>query len=302
MLRTACRRQQANAALLSQRAAISSTIPPAPAGPGAQLFSLASRVALVTGGGTGIGAALAQGLSESGAKVVVAGRRAEPLNATAARINAQIGDEVCWPLVCDVADLESADSTVAKAAELAGAPPVLLINNAGVNVRQPAAELTVEHWHRSLDLMLAAPFFLARACAPAMAKARYGRIVTTASLQSAQAFPNSIPYAAAKSGVLGLTRALAEAYSPEYGYEGITCNAIAPGFVQTELTASVFANNALAASLAARTISGRNSVPSDLVGTCVFLCAPASAYVNAQTLYVDGGFAALGARPPQSTV
>lgn len=96
--------------------------------------------------------------------------------------------------------------------------------------------------------------------------------------------------------MLGLTRALAEAYSPAHGYEGITSNAIAPGFVQTELTASVFADEPRARQLAARTIAARNSTPADLAGAAVFLCSPASAYVNGQTLYVDGGFTALGHR------
>jgi NAD(P)-dependent dehydrogenase (short-subunit alcohol dehydrogenase family) len=267
------------------------------------LFSLSSRVALVTGGGTGLGAALAQGLAEAGASVVVAGRRVEPLEQTASRINAALGKQACWPLQCDVADLDAAGSIVQRATDLAGGSPVtLLINNAGVNVRQPAADLTAAHWRQSLDLMLAAPFFLARAAAPGMSREGYGRIITTASLQSSLAFPNSIPYAAAKSGGLGLTRALAEAYSPAYGYEGITCNAIAPGFVRTELTEeAVFGDDSLAARLAARTIARRNSVPSDLVGACVFLCSPASAYVNAQTLYVDGGFTALGSCTPPAT-
>ena len=104
-----------------------------------------------------------------------------------------------------------------------------------------------------------------------------------------------MPYAAAKSGVLGLTRALAEAYSPRRGYEGVTANAIAPGFVETELTAPVFADGARASMLAERTIAGRNSTPDDLVGPCVFLASPAAAYVNGQCLAVDGGFTALGA-------
>lgn len=145
------------------------------------LFSLRSRVALVSGGGTGIGAALAQALAEAGARVVIAGRRLEPLQATAARINAAVADSgaeaKCFALACDVADLDAADSIVEQAAALAGGPPVLLLNNAGVNVRQPAAELTAEHWRQSLDLMLAAPAFLARACAPGMAAAGYGRTV-----------------------------------------------------------------------------------------------------------------------------
>ena len=258
------------------------------------MFSLRGRIALITVGGTGIGAAMARGLAEAGARVVVAGRRAGPLQQTSKSINAAFGENTCFPLACDVADLDSASTIVKEATELAGGPPVLLLNNAGVNVRQSAQDLQPSHWRESLDLMLAAPFFLAQACAPGMSAAGYGRIVTTASLQSAQAFPNSIPYAAAKSGVLGLTRALAEAYSPMRGFSGITCNAIAPGFVRTELTASVFANDERAGRLAARTILGRNSVPDDLVGAAVFLCAPASAYMNAQTLYVDGGYTALG--------
>ena len=259
---------------LSSRSSGGPMKPPAPLPPVAlfdasaappPLFSLASRVALVTGGGTGIGAALAEGLAQAGARVVIAGRREGPLEATAAAINSRMGKTVCWALACDVSDLDAADSIVARAEQLAGGPPVLLLNNAGVNVRQPAAQLTAEHWRSSADLMLAAPFFLARACAPGMAREGYGRILTTASLQSAQSFPNSIPYAACKSGVLGLTRALAEAYSPAYGYEGITANAIAPGFVKTELTAPVFGNPTLTDALSQRTIVGRNSVPADLV-------------------------------------
>ena len=264
------------------------------------MFSLSSRVALVTGGGTGIGAGIASGLASAGATVVLVGRRAPPLEATARKINDALADAAapsrCHALPADILDLDAAGDIVAQAAALGGAPVSILLNNAGLNVRKPAHELTAADWRTSLDLMLTAPFFLARACAPAMSEARYGRILTIASLQSVRAFPNSLPYASAKSGVLGLTRALAEAYSPLRGFEGITANAIAPGFVRTELTAPVFSDDALAGRLAARTISGRNSEPDDLVGTAVFLSSPAAAYVNGQCLYVDGGFSALGER------
>ena len=262
---------------------------------GPALFSLAGQCALVTGGGTGIGACVAQGLVDAGARVVIAGRRRlEPLEQMALTINSVAGTECCFPLACDVSAFDAAGEIVAATERLAGAPPCILLNNAGVNVRQPAEALTAEHWRESLDLMLAAPFALARACAPGMADAKYGRIVSTASLQSTLAFADSIPYAAAKSGALGLTRALAEAYSPRHGYEGITCNAIAPGFVETELTAKVFTDGERANALAGRTIAGRNSVPTDLVGTAAFLCSPASAYVNGQLINVDGGFTSLG--------
>ena len=156
------------------------------------LFSLATRTALITGGGSGIGAALANGLAQSGARVVICGRRPERLQETDHQINAALG-EVCFPLACDITDLNAAESIVERATGLAGAAPTILINNAGVNVRQPAADLTAEHWRASLDLMLNAPFFLARACTPGMAAAKYGRIVNIASLQSRLAFPNSIP-------------------------------------------------------------------------------------------------------------
>jgi NAD(P)-dependent dehydrogenase (short-subunit alcohol dehydrogenase family) len=117
-----------------------------------------------------------------------------------------------------------------------------------------------------------------------------------ASLQSFRAFPDSIPYAASKSGVLGLTRALSEAYCTPRGYEGVTCNAIAPGYVKTELTKSVFADQERSQRLADATLLGRNSIPEDLVGTAVFLASPAASYVTGQVLPVDGGFSALGLR------
>jgi NAD(P)-dependent dehydrogenase (short-subunit alcohol dehydrogenase family) len=144
--------------------------------------------------------------------------------------------------------------------------------------------------------MLTAPFMLTRAFASAMRDQHYGRIISIASLQSYQAFGDSLPYASAKSGVLGLTRALAEAYSNSPDYQNITANALAPGYVATDLTKSVFADAPRANRLADRTMVGRNSVPQDLVGPCVFLASPASAYVTGQCLPVDGGFTALGLR------
>uniref|UniRef100_A0A7S4F9P5 Gluconate 5-dehydrogenase n=1 Tax=Chrysotila carterae TaxID=13221 RepID=A0A7S4F9P5_CHRCT len=259
-------------------------------------FSLVGHSALVTGGGTGIGAAIARGLAQAGACVVVAGRRLSPLEKTAAHINQQLSKTACWPLQCDVTDFSRADSIMKTASGLTntGAAITVLVNNAGVNVRQPASELTEAHWRESLDLMLVAPFSLARACAPAWAAQGYGRVINIASLQSSLAFPDSIPYAASKSGVLGLTRALAEAYSPPHGFSGVTCNAIAPGYVSTDLTRSVFADAHRARMLAAKTIAGRNSVPDDLAGPAVFLASSAAAYVNGQLLNVDGGFTALG--------
>jgi len=196
----------------------------------------------------------------------------------------------------DILDFEGLPAVVDKARALTGKPVTILVNNAGVNVRQPAEALTESHWRNSLDLMLTAPFFLARACSAGMKEEKYGRIICMASLQSHCVFPDSIPYAAAKAGALGLARGMAEHFSPAHGFEGVTCNNIGPGFVKTELTAKVFADEERAEKLAGRTMLGRNSAPEDLVGTAVFLASPASAYMTGQTLMVDGGFTALGLR------
>lgn len=252
------------------------------------LFSLEGRSAIVTGGGTGIGKALANGLAQAGASVVLVGRRKPVLDAAVAEIEGS-----AYAIACDITDTCALDGLVHEAARQTGIPPSIVIHNAGINVRQPAQDLTEDHWKTSLDLMLTAPFFLTRALIPHMQDQNYGRILSIASLQSYRAFPDSIPYAAAKSGTLGLTRALAEAYGKT---QNITCNAIAPGYVKTELTKSVFSDPERSQRLADATILGRNSVPEDLVGAAVFLCSPASAYITGQTLAVDGGFTALGLR------
>lgn len=271
------------------------------------MFDLTGRTALITGGGTGIGAAIALGLARAGAKVVLVGRREAPLRETADQINATVlvagsdsakGNEaVAFSLPGDIMEYAKLPELVEKATQLAGGvPPTIVVNNAGVNVRQPADDLTPDHWKVSLELMLTAPFFLARACSDGFKKEKYGRIINIASLQSYQSFPNSIPYAAAKSGILGLARSMAEHFSRAHGYDNVTVNNLGPGYVKTELTASVFQDEERANKLAEATLIGRNSVPEDLVGPTIFLASLASAYVTGQTLMCDGGFTALGMR------
>ena len=264
------------------------------------MFDLTDRTALITGGGTGIGAAMALGLAQHGAKVVLVGRRPQPLQDTAAHINSKLhapaSDPVAFAVPGDVLQYETLDTIVAKAKELTGKAPTIVVNNAGVNVRKPAAELTPEHWKISLDLMLTAPFFLARACSAGFKEEKYGRVISTASLQTYQIFPDSIPYASAKAGLLGMTRGMAEHFSSKYGFENVTCNNIGPGYVKTELTAKVFEDEERAQRLADATILGRNSVPEDLIGTTVYLASRGSSYVTGQTIMVDGGFTSLGMR------
>jgi NAD(P)-dependent dehydrogenase (short-subunit alcohol dehydrogenase family) len=263
-----------------------------------KLFDLTGKVAIVTGGGTGIGAGLAQGMAEAGAKVVLIGRRPDPLSDSAKIINDACGSEQAFALSADILKFDELPSLVAQAQAIAGGstPATILLNNAGINVRQKAEDLTPEHWTVSLDLMLTAPFFLARAMSDGFKSEKYGRVINIASPQSYLAFPDSIPYAAAKSGNLGMARAMAEYFAPFHGFENVTVNNISPGYVKTELTASVFADTERAEKLAQRTLLGRNSVPDDMVGTVVYLSSEASNYVTGQTIPVDGGFTSLGLR------
>lgn len=149
-------------------------------------------------------------------------------------------------------------------------------------------EISLASWDQTLNLNLATPFFFAREFVPGMRERGYGRIINIASLQSSRAFPNGLAYGASKAGICQLTRAMSEAWS-RYG---IMCNAIAPGFFPTELTAPVFSNPAAERRAAEQTTVGRNGRLEDLTGITVFFAAPASHYTTGQTLYIDGGFTA----------
>ena len=260
--------------------------PVSAAAPLQRWFSLAGRQAVVTGGNSGIGETIALALGLAGARVVLVARREAALQESAARLQAQgIGAEV---LPFDLSDTEQLPAAGrALAARWPGTE--ILVNAAGINLREPFAEVTPASWNRQQALHLAAPFFLTQALAPAMAARGYGRVINIASLQSTRAFADSAPYGAAKGGVVQLTRAIAQAWS-NYG---ITCNAIGPGFFATALTQPVFDNTELAARHAARTAIGRNGELADLHGVAVFLASPASGYITGQTLMVDGGYTAL---------
>ncbi|MEH6627131.1 MAG: SDR family oxidoreductase [Motiliproteus sp.] len=250
-----------------------------------QSFSLADRVALVTGGNSGIGRAMALALAGAGARVVVMARRAEPLHESVRLIEAQGGQAAA--LVADLSELANLDQLVEQASAPFGSPDIL-VNAAGLNLRQPVDEITPESWDQTLSINLKTPFFLARALAPAMKSKGWGRVINIASLQSERAFANSLPYGASKGGVAQMTRAMAEAWSAE----GINCNAIAPGFFPTELTAAVFKDKERTQKLADQTAIGRNGRLTDLDGPLLFLASAASDYVTGQVLFVDGGFTA----------
>lgn len=248
-------------------------------------FSLTGKVALVTGGTSGIGRRQALALARAGAAVVLLGRREAQLQEAVAEIEAVEGRAAVLP--ADLSD-RSQIPGISKRAALPFGPIDILINAAGVNFRQPAEEITLESWDMTLNLNLAVPFFLARELIPAMEVKGWGRVINIASLQSSRAFPNGLAYGASKGGISQLTRAMTEAWSRH----GITCNAIAPGFFPTELTAPVYENPELLDKLAAQTTIGRNGVLSDLDGLTVFLASPASDYITGQVIPLDGGFTA----------
>lgn len=246
------------------------------------LFDLTGRIACVTGASAGLGQRAAVALAAAGALVVGVARRGSALEAWAARTGRQAA-----VVAADLSDRDKIKETAEKIASHFGAPDIV-VHAAGINTREAADDVTAAGWDVTMNLNLAAPFFLSQAFVPAMKDKGWGRIVNFASLQTTRAFPGGVSYGASKAGIAQLTRAMAEAWSKD----GITANAIGPGFFPTELTGPVFADPERAARNAASTCIGRNGELSDIDGPLLFLCSDASAYVTGQTLMVDGGFTA----------
>ncbi len=246
------------------------------------LFSLKQKRALVTGGNSGIGFAIAEALSAAGAQVVIVGRNSSKVTRSVTAIQQTGG--TCEGIS---ADLAHPDFDVDTFATKIGAIDIV-VNAAGVNLREPAEAISSESWDKTLNINLKIPFFLSRAFVPHMQQQRWGRVINIASLQTGRAFTNGLAYGASKGGVGQLTRAMSEAWSGD----GITANAIAPGFFRTPLTQSLYDQPEIVAELASKTTIGRNGEPSDLYGLSLFLASPASDYVTGQVIYLDGGFTA----------
>jgi NAD(P)-dependent dehydrogenase (short-subunit alcohol dehydrogenase family) len=249
-----------------------------------ELFSLDGRVAVVTGGSSGIGAEMARALGLAGARVVLVARDAARLGDAASELKAAGVADVAWVS----ADLASRDE-VARAADSAAegfGEPDILVNCAGVNLRPPLGSLSVSDWDLTMAVNLTAPFLLGQRFGPPMAARGWGRIINVTSQQAQRAFANSGGYGASKGGLAALTRSQSEAWASS----GVCCNSVCPGFVMTRLNAHISADPARVAALAARTMVGRNGLAADFAGVAVFLASGASDYVTGQTLYVDGGF------------
>ena len=244
------------------------------------IFDLTGRVACVTGASSGLGRRTAMALAAAGAQVVGVARRADVLES----LNADIGEN-CAVVVADVADRAGIPALVQAVSTPFGAPDIL-VHAAGINTREAADDVTPEGWDQTIALNLSAPFFLSQAMVPEMRIKGWGRIVNFASLQTTRAFPGGIAYGATKAAIGQLTRAMAEAWSKD----GITANAIGPGFFPTELTQAVFDDPERAARNAAQTCINRNGRMEDIDGPLIFLCSDASSFVTGQVLMVDGGY------------
>ncbi|WP_093995496.1 SDR family NAD(P)-dependent oxidoreductase [Octadecabacter ascidiaceicola] len=246
------------------------------------LFDLTGKVACITGASSGLGRRATLTLAAAGARVVAVARSADPLDSLCKEIGASAAR-----VVADVGDRANLAQTAQDISTPFGAPDIL-VHAAGINTREPADDVTPEGWDQTLALNLSAPFFLSQAFVPAMRAKGWGRIVNFASLQATRAFPAGIAYGTTKAGIVQMTRAMAEAWSRD----GITANAIGPGFFPTKLTATVFEDDARSARNAAQTCVGRNGTMGDIDGPILFLCSDASTYVTGQLLMVDGGFTA----------
>lgn len=249
------------------------------------LSRLDGKTILVTGASSGIGRAFSVVAARLGASLILVARREKRLQEVASAIE-MLGGSVAT-ISADLgvrADLRRAAN---EACNLLNGPDVL-INAAGINLRRPASQVGDDDWNQTLELNVSASFFLAQALVPQMIAKGWGRIINIASLQSVRAFPNSISYGTSKGAVLQMTRAMAEQWS----CNGVLVNAIAPGFIPTELTQSIAQDPVMVNALAQKTMVGRVGSVTDMFGPLAFLASDAATYVTGQTIFVDGGFTA----------
>lgn len=249
---------------------------------GAALFDLTGRIALVTGSTQGIGFALARGLAEQGAHVILNGRNDARLLAAVAQL-AQEGLSVSGSCF-DVANVQAVQEAI-DAIEANGQAIGILVNNAGMQFRSPLENFPVEQWDKLLQLNVSSIFYASKAVAKHMLARGKGKIVNIASVQSELARPGIAPYAASKGAVRNLTRGMAT----DWARKGLQVNGIAPGYFRTEMTEQLVNDADFSAWLAQRTPAGRWGDVHELVGAAVFLSSDASSFVNGQLIYVDGG-------------
>lgn len=247
------------------------------------MFDLTGKGAIVTGGNTGIGQGIAVGLAQAGADIALVARR--DASETAAMV-ADLGRR-CTVIEADLSTIEPCERIVSEALEALGSLDIL-VNNAGIIRRNDALDFTEEDWDAVVDTNLKTLFFLSQAAARHMAQSGGGSIINIASMLTFQGGIRVASYTASKSGVGGLTKLLAN----EWAAKGITVNAIAPGYIATNNTAALQADETRNRQILERIPAGRWGEPSDLAGAAVFLASDAARYVQGHILAVDGGWLA----------
>jgi gluconate 5-dehydrogenase len=247
-----------------------------------KLFDLTGRIALITGSSRGIGLALARGLAEAGAHVVLNARDPERLEAERAALAAD-GLKVS-ARVFDVTDADQVATAIAGIESEIG-PIDILINNAGMQFRTALADYPHDKWHQLFSVNVNSVFFVGQAVARHMIPRGRGKIVNVCSVQSELARPNIAPYTATKGAVKNLTKGMCT----DWAKFGLQVNGLAPGYFKTDLNAALVADEAFSSWLANRTPAGRWGTVEELVGAAIFLSSDASSFVNGHILYVDGG-------------
>lgn len=252
------------------------------------MFSLADRVALVTGGNGGIGLAMARGLGRAGARVVIAARDGAKSAAAVAELQG-LGMEAL-AIQVDVTDQASVEALVGETVARCGRLDIL-VNNAGINIRGPVQDLELEQWRQVIDTNLTSTYLCSKAAYPHMKKAGAGKVINIGSMLSIFGASFSPAYGASKGGVVQLTKSLAVAWAPD----NIQVNAILPGWIDTELTRKGRAEvPGLNERILARSPTGRWGTPEDFEGVAVFLASAQADFVTGTALPVDGGFSSLG--------
>jgi 3-hydroxybutyrate dehydrogenase len=256
-------------------------------------MKLKDRIALITGGGRGIGRAIASAFAQEGAQVVVAARTLEQVEEVAREITGQFSSNAL-PVVCDVSDVQSVERMFAQTAERFERGPDILVNNAGIAESAPLTKTDNELWHRILAVNLSGTFYCTRAALPQMIERGWGRIINIASIAGKTGAPYIAAYSASKHGVLGLTRSAAL----EVAAKGITVNAICPGYVDTEMTTGAIENITQKTRLSAdealdslKRMSPQNRIiePEEVAALALLLASEEGRGINGQAINVDGG-------------
>jgi NAD(P)-dependent dehydrogenase (short-subunit alcohol dehydrogenase family) len=247
-----------------------------------ELFHLTDKIAIVTGGGSGIGRRVAMAFSEFGAKLLIADIDQKAADLVLSEIKSKGGEAIAIRM--DVTHPDEVHEMAHTAANTFGRIDILF-NNAGISIRGPAESFSLEDWNKVIAVDLTGMFICAQAVGKVMIKQGRGKIINTASVSAKLGHPGNLAYSAAKHGVVGMSRVMAV----EWGKYGVNVNCIGPGVIKTPMTMKAFSDSEKYQELVRRVPLGRLGEPDDLIGAAVFLASEASNYVTGQTIYIEGG-------------